>query len=76
MSDFKECRCLKCNSSGWNRTGIIPTNYCGVSTTLMWGHPCDECIDGWKEINDTDINTDFENAMAEGEHLSDLKTNR
>lgn len=47
--DPEEFRCKKCNPNGWNRTGFILKGYINCSTTNMWGVPCGECIDGWKE---------------------------
>jgi len=49
LADPESCRCLMCNRTGLNRTGIHPLGYTGSSTTSMWGVKCSnpDCIDGW-----------------------------
>lgn len=47
--DPEEFRCLKCNPTGWNRTGRIPPGVDETDTETMWGVPCFECVKGWRE---------------------------
>ena len=40
-------RCIKCNSDGMNRTGLVPVAYIGASTTSVIGIQC-VCDNGLK----------------------------